>query len=73
MSTLGNFGRGKARSVVFMDNASTHMGDKVEAAIEATGAILIYGAQFSPHLNPIKYYFACYKSYLKKKRSADGK
>ena len=63
---LGNYERGEARLVVLMDNASTHMGDEVEAAIAATGAILIYGAPFSPHLNPIEYYFACYKSYLKK-------
>ena len=31
-----------------------------------TGAILIYGAPFSPHLNPIKYYFGQYKAYLKR-------
>ena len=63
---LGSYERGEARSVVLMENASTHMNDEIEAAIVATGAILIYGAPFSPHLNPIEYYFANYKAYLKK-------
>ena len=48
-----------------MDNALTHMSDKVEEAILASGAVLIYGAPFSPHLNPIKNFFALNKSYLK--------
>ena len=47
-----------------MDNASTHMSDEIEKAIEATGAVLIYGAPYSPHLNPIELYFGIYKSYL---------
>ena len=64
--TLGSYELGEARSVVLMDNASTHMSDEVERVIQATGAVLIYGAPFSPHLNPIEYYFAMYKSYLKK-------
>ena len=64
--TLGNYGMGEARSVVLMDNASTHMCDKIEHVIQATGAILIYGAPFSPHLNPIEFYFACYKKHSKK-------
>ena len=63
---LGSYELGEARSVVLMDNASTHMSDEIESAIQATGAILIYGAPFSPHLNPIEFYFACYKAHLKK-------
>ena len=55
---LGNYERGEPRSVVMMDNALTHMGDEIEAAITAAGAILIYGAPFSPHLNPIELYFS---------------
>ena len=61
---LGNYDRGEARSVVLMDNASTHMSDEIEKAIESTGAILIYGAPFSPHLNPIELYFGIYKWHL---------
>ena len=63
---LGNYERGEPRSVVLMDNASTHMSDEVEDAITATGAVLIYGPPYSPHLNPIELYFGMYKKYLKK-------
>ena len=63
---LGNYLLGEPRSVVFMDNASTHMTEEVEHAITATGAILIYGAPYSPHLNPIGNYFSLYKKYLKR-------
>ena len=49
-----------------MDNASTHMYDEVEAAIRATGAILIYGAPYSPHLHPIENYYCIYKRNLKR-------
>ena len=42
------------------------MSDEVERAIEDRGAVLIYGAPFSPHLNPIEFYFGQYKAYLKK-------
>ena len=35
--TLGNYKRGEPRSVGMMDNASTHMLDEVEAAIEDAG------------------------------------
>ena len=63
---LGNFEMGEPRSVVLMDNASTHMSEEVEEAIAATGAILIYAAPYSPHLNPIENYFALYKAYLKR-------
>ena len=63
---LGSYALGEPRSVVMMDNASTHMNDEIERAITSTGAVLIYGAPFSPHLNPIEYYFSQYKAYLKR-------
>ena len=66
---LGNYRNGEERSVVFMDNASTHMTAEVEIAIAATGAEMIYGAPYSPHLNPIENYFSLYKSYLKRNAS----
>ena len=62
---LGSYELEERRSVVLMDSASTHMVDEVESAIAATGAILVYGAPYSPHLNPIEFYFAQYKAYLK--------
>ena len=57
---LGKFEFGEARSVVYMDNASTRMADEVEAAIRSTGAIVIYGPPYSPHLNPIEPYFGIF-------------
>ena len=64
--TLGRYELGEPRSVVMMDNASTHMSDEIQAAIENAGAVLIYGAPFSPHLNPIELYFGVYKKYIKR-------
>lgn len=63
---LGHYQLGKPRSVVLIDNALTHTSDKIEDVVWETEATLIYGSSFSPQLNPIKFYFACYKSYLKK-------
>ena len=51
--------------MVLMDNASTHMSHEIEKVITTTGAVLIYGAPFSPHLNPIEYYFLQFKEHLK--------
>lgn len=62
---LDNYQRGgEPRSVVMMDNASMHMSDKIQAAIEDSGAVLIYGAPFSPNLNPIENYSSVYKKYI---------
>ena len=57
-----------------MDNVSTYMLDEIQAAIEDVGAVLIYGATFSPHLNPIENYFSVYKKYIKRngERMKDG-
>ena len=41
------------------------MTEKVENAIHAAGAVIIYGAPYSPHLNPIENYLKLYKAYLK--------
>ena len=62
----GNFARSEPRSVVCMDNTSTHMPEEVEDAIRSCGAILMCGPPYSPHLNPIEPYFGKYKAYLKK-------
>ena len=63
---LGSYELGEPRSVVLMDNASTHMSDEIEDLITATGAVLIYSPPYSPHLNPIELYFGMYKKYLKR-------
>lgn len=54
---LGNYEHGEARSIVFLSNASTHMAEEVEEAINAVGAVVIHGALYCPHLNPIENYF----------------
>jgi len=56
----------KKGDIVFMDNASVHMVEGVEEAIEARGAILFYLPAYSPDLNPIEQFFAKLKSMLRK-------
>ena len=57
----------KKDDIVFMDNASVHMVEGVEEAIEARGAILFYLPAYSPpDLNPIEQLFAKLKSVLRK-------
>ena len=63
---LGNYERGEPRSVVVLDNASTHMSDEVINSIQATGAYVIYSPPFSPDLNPIENYFGINKAKLKR-------
>ena len=63
---LGDYSKGEKRSVVLLDNASTHMSQKVVDLIEGTNAKILYSAPFSPDLNPIENYFSVYKRYLKK-------
>lgn len=63
---LGNYEKHEARSVVLLDNASTHNSDKVVQMIEETGAMIQYTAPFLPDLNPIENYFSLYKKLLKR-------
>jgi transposase len=55
----------KRDDIVFMDNASVHMVEGVEEAIEARGAIPFYLPAYSPDLNPIEQLFAKLKSMLR--------
>ena len=48
-----------------MENASTHMSQEVEDAINDKVDMLGYGTPFSPHLNPIENYFSIHKALLK--------
>jgi transposase len=61
---LGNYYQGKARSILVMDNASTHMHAQIKALNEARGAIVMYQPPYSPDLNPIEFCFHQYKSHL---------
>ena len=63
---LGNYANGEPRSIVVMDNASTHHCNEVEYFICQTGALLLYTAPYSPDLNPIEKMFNIYKTYLKR-------
>ena len=63
---LGNYSIGEPRSAVMLDNASTHMSEKVVRLIEGKGAVMLFAAPFSPDLNPIENFFSAYKRYLKK-------
>lgn len=51
---------------VIIDNLSAHKVEGVRAAIEATGATLLYLPPYSPDLNPIEMVFAKLKALLRK-------
>jgi transposase len=57
----------KPDDTVIMDNLSSHKVAGVRAAIEATGANLMYLPAYSPDLNPIEMAFAKLKSLLRAK------
>ena len=52
--------------MVLIDNTSTNVSKEVEEAIRETGAILIYGAPYCPHLKTIKNYVNLYEACLKR-------
>ena len=59
--------------IVVLDNLSSHKVDKVQLAIAAVGATVLYLPPDSPDLNPIEKLFSKLKSLLRKtaKRSVD--
>ena len=52
--------------IVIMDNLGSHKGRAVRAAIEATGAVLLYLPPYSPDFNPIENAFSKFKALLRK-------
>ena len=52
--------------IVVMDNLGSHKGAGVRAAIEATGAKLLYLPPYSPDFNPIENAFSKLKALLRK-------
>jgi transposase len=52
--------------VVVMDNLPAHKSAPIRAAIEATGATLLYLPPYSPDFNPIENAFAKLKAFLRK-------
>jgi hypothetical protein len=63
---LGQFEDDKPRSIIVMDNASSHISEHVKQLIEDAGDILLYTALYSPDLNPIEFMFSIYKEGLKR-------
>lgn len=53
--------------VVIMDNLSSHKSPKVEEAIRARGAWVLFLPPYSPDLNPIEMAFAKLKAHLRAK------
>jgi transposase len=52
--------------IVVMDNLPAHKPSRIRAAIEVTGARLLYLPPYSPDLNPIEMAFAKLKAHLRK-------
>lgn len=53
-------------SVLVMDNASFHRGEKIQRMCENAGVKLLYLPPYSPDLNPIEEYFAELKAFVRK-------
>jgi transposase len=53
-------------SVLIMDNASFHHGERVEQMCREAGVKLLYLPPYSPDLNPIEEFFAELKAFIKK-------
>jgi hypothetical protein len=69
---LGNYWAGEPRSIFVMDNASTHISQRVFDLIEAAGAQLIFLPEYSPDLNPIEFCFRQYKAALRRSTTRYG-
>lgn len=54
-----------------LDNASIHHAGRVVDAIEASGALLIYTAEYSSDLNPIECMFAKYAQDIQRNDKID--
>ena len=52
--------------IVVLDNLSSHKGEAVNAAIEASGATMMFLPPYSPDLNPIELMFSKLKTLLRK-------
>ena len=63
---LGNFSDREPRSIVVMDESSTHMCEEVCELIEGAGAYVLFMASNSPDLNPIAKQLNVYKAKLRR-------
>ncbi len=53
-------------AVVVMDNASFHISERIQNAVEAAGCLLEYLPPYSPDLNPTEKFWAAMKAKIKK-------
>ena len=61
----------KKKSVLIMDNASFHKGQKLQELLKKAGHYLVWLPKYSPDLNPIEKMWSRVKSVRKKFRVAD--
>ena len=64
--TLARHELGERRSIVVMENSSTHARTRTKQLTNGTGACLLHDALFSPDLNPIELVLRKFKSSLKR-------
>jgi transposase len=60
-----------ARDTVFMDNVRFHKADCIRAAIEKTGAKLVFIPPYSPEMNPIEEVWSFFKDLMRKAAARD--
>ena len=53
------------RSVLILDNCSIHKQQRIEDAVHAIGAVLIYLTPYDPDSMPIEFAFRCMKNWLR--------
>lgn len=60
-----------ARDIVFMDNVEFHKADCIRAAIEKTGAKVVFLPPYSPEMNPIEEGWWFFKDLMRKAAARD--
>lgn len=54
------------RTVIILDNASSHTNDRIREAVEAYGCIVKYLPPYSPDFNPIELSFSSLKAWVRR-------
>jgi len=60
------------KSVIVIDNCSTHKNPEVRAIIQRAGSILIYLPAYSPDYSPIEFAFGIIKKHLQRSPAQDS-
>ena len=69
-TVFGNYAKCESRSIVVIDNASTHMDGRVATFIRSKGAYFLHAALCTPYLNQIERAFNVCKAQLKRNERA---